>query len=69
MTDITVLNKIIIMLYIYFVGGPHVQLAVVGTCLIVKNIGLYFCNLHSSYSGYVFTLILYYLGFIIGKIK
>ncbi len=40
-----------------------------GTCLIVKIIGLYFCNLHHSNSGYVFTLILYYLGFIIGKIK
>ncbi len=52
-----------------YVGGPHVQLAVVGTCLIVKNIGLYFCNLHYSNGGYVFTLKLYYLGFIIGKIK
>ncbi len=40
-----------------------------GTCLIVKIIGLYFCNLHNSNSGYVFTLILYYLGFIIGKMK
>ncbi len=37
--------------------------------LIVKTIGLYFCNLHYVNSGYVFTFILYYLGFVIGKIK
>ncbi len=61
--------KLLLVANIYFVGGPHIQLAVVGTCLIVKIIGLYFCNLHFSNNGFVFTLILYYLGLIIGKIK
>ncbi len=33
--------KLLAVANIYFVGGTHVQLAVVETCLIVKIIGLY----------------------------